>query len=181
MWQNRTAIPQPVVLKSRGIGGQLLPGLTLPAFTSALSAQPSVLKSRFPLLPRLLTCLRLPLGQCPPRTPIHLHVAFPPVRLNAACDLWPSSSRTHPGCVIWHWRNADSPQPRRKQTLLIYAWLLFGFFFIPRHNSDFSVPSTPHQYPFTASKRKQRVNISFPIPSPPKRFCQSRLTRHGPG
>lgn len=87
-----------------------------------------VLKSRFPLPPRLLTCLRLPLGQCPPRTPIHLHVAFPPVRLNAACDLWPSSSRTHPGCVIWHWRNADSPQPRRKQTLLIYAWLLVFFF-----------------------------------------------------
>lgn len=61
-------------------------------------------------------------------------------------------------------------KPQRKQTVLIYAWLFF-FFFIPQHNSDFNVPSTPHQYLFTASEWKQKVNISFPILSLLKGFA----------
>lgn len=65
--------------------------------------------------------------------------------------------------------NAGSPSATEEANTVNLSLALFTYlfiFFIPRHNSVFNTPSILHQYPFTASEQKQKVNISFPVPLP---------------
>lgn len=88
----------------------------------------------------------------------------------------PAAPKHIPGVLYGTGVNAGSPQPQRKQTLLIYAWALFTYLFV-FHSPGIILILMLHPYhvdilsPPASKNKKSKYFIShFPFPSPPKRF-----------